>query len=590
MAANTYLQVTELDFNDIRNNLKSYLASQSQFQDYDFEGSGMAVLLDLLAYNTHYNAYYLNMVANEMFLDTAQQRDSVVSIAKSLGYTPTSAIGASADVSLTFSGVSDTVGQFTVAEGSKFSAVVDDVTYTFVTTQSYTVLNNSSTPSVTVTIREGEPLSHRFVVDSTGTQRFIIPNTNVDTSSIKVSIQDNAASTTTVEWTKATNIREVTSQSKVYFLEESNEGKYEIVFGSGALGAKPIAGNVITIDYLVCNASATNGVSEFSVESSNSELVDVTIDSVSLTVVSAAAGGRAQESISSVKFNAPRNYQTQNRAVVAEDYQRILLSENADLQSVVSFGGEEYDPPTYGKVFISVKPFAEQFITETKKSQLRTSIIDRVPLAVDPVFIDAKYTYIIPTITTYFDKTRTTLSNAQIEQLVRNAVATYSTDNLERFYNRFRFSRFVRELDNISTDYILNNDVSVTIENRFVPNTQSPERITINYNNSIDRGSVSSTQFTFAGFNSYLDDDSLGAIRIYRFNSSREKVYLNVSAGTVDYTTGTVVINSFQPSAYSGIEMKVRAIPARLDMIPLREQILLINSSDAIVTAIAETV
>ena len=587
MAANTYLQVTELDFNDIRNNLKTYLSSQTQFRDYDFEGSGMAVLLDLLAYNTHYNAYYLNMVANEMFLDTAQQRDSVVSIAKSLGYTPTSSIGASADVSLTFSGVSTDVGQFTIAKNSKFSAVVDDVTYTFVTPEAFTVLNNSGVFSTNVTIKEGTPLTHRFVVTSDNTQRFVIPNANIDASSISVFVQNSSSDSTTVEWSAATNIAQVYSTSSVYFLEEAYEGKYEIVFGSGSLGATPIAGNIVIVEYLVNNGESCNGVSSFSVED---VVTDTTYDSVAISVVSAARGGRAKESASSIKFNAPRIFQTQNRAVVAEDYQRIILSENADIQSAISFGGENYDPPVYGKVYISAKPYGEQFITETRKARLKDSIVTRTPLAIDPVFIDAKYTYIVPTIRTYFNKTRTTLSASQISASIKAAVASYSTTNLERFYNRFRFSRFVRELDNISTDYILNNDVSISIESRFVPNTNVAERVLIQFNNQIDAGSVSSTQFTYLGFLCFLDDDGLGNMRIYRFNDSRQKVYLSSAAGTVDYTTGRINVEGFAPTAYAGLEMKVSAVPSRYDMIPVREQILIMNSDDAVITAIGEIV
>jgi hypothetical protein len=587
MAANTYLQVTELDFNDIRNNLKTFLSSQTQFSDYDFEGSGMAVLLDLLAYNTHYNAYYLNMVANEMFLDTAQQRDSVVSIAKSLGYTPTSAIGASASVSLAFSGVSNTVGQFTVAKNSTFSSVVDDVTYTFVTPEAFTVLNDSGTFAATVTIKEGTPLTHRFTVTSDTTQRFVIPNLNVDTSSIVVRVQTSSSDTTTTEWKRASNIAQVYSTSEVYFLEEAYDGKYEIVFGSGSLGKTPTLGNIVIVEYLTCNADVCNGVNTFSVEN---VITDVDFTSVSPTTVSVAAGGREKETAGSIKFNAPRIFQTQNRAVVAEDYQRILLAENSDLQSAISFGGENYDPPVYGKVYISVKPFGEQFVTQTRKSSLKESIVTRTPLAIDPVFIDAKYTYIIPTIITYYDKTRTTLSASQIQESTKAAVASYSTTNLERFYNRFRFSRFSRALDNISTDYILNNDVSIDIQTRFVPNTNVAERVLVQFNNQIDPGTVRSTQFTYLGFLCYLDDDGLGNMRIYRFNDSRQKVYLTSSAGDVDYTTGQINVEGFAPSDYAGIEMKITATPTRYDMIPIREQILIIDSNDAIITAIGETV
>ena len=584
--ANSYLQVTELDFNEIRNNLKTYLSSQTQFQDYDFEGSAMSVLLDLLSYNTHYNSYYVNMLANEMFLDTAQQRDSVVSNAKLVGYTPISAVGASANVTLTFGGVSGSVSQFTIPKNSKFSTTVDDIQYTYVTPSAFTVQNVSNTFSKAVTIKEGQPLTHRFVVNANNPQRYVLPNENVDTTSITVRVQNSVSDTETIEFTRATNINQVFSTSPVYFLEEAYDGKYEIVFGSGSLGKALINGNIVIVDYLVCNGDATNGANTFSVDTLN---VGESYSSATISLNSRAVGGRPQETVESIKFNAPRFYQTQNRCVIDNDYQRILLTENPDLQSVIAFGGEKADPPVYGKVFVAVKPFAEQFATATRKQQLRESILNRVPLAVDPVFIDADYTYVIPTITTYYNRTRTTVTTSSIEQAIRNSIATFSSTNLERFGNRLRYSRFVRNLDNINVGEILNNDASLKLEKRFVPNVNVAERVLLQYNNPIRPSTVTSTQFIFNGFTSFLDDDGFGNIRIYRFNENRQKTFINTDAGTVDYSTGTINIENFAPSAYSGIEMKVSITPDRLDIIPVRQQILIMNSSDAVITLVAET-
>jgi hypothetical protein len=584
--ANSYLQVTELDFNEIRNNLKTYLSSQTQFQDYDFEGSSMSVLLDLLSYNTHYNSYYVNMLANEMFLDTAQQRDSVVSNAKLVGYTPISAVGASANVTLTFGGVSGSVSQFTIPKDSKFSTTVDDIQYTYVTPSAFTVQNVSNTFSKAVTIKEGQPLTHRFVVNANNPQRYVLPNENVDTTSITVRVQNSVSDTTTVEFTRATNINQVFSTSPVYFLEEAYDGKYEIVFGSGSLGKALINGNIVIVDYLVCNGDATNGANTFSVDTLS---VGESYSSVTVTLNSRAAGGRPQETVESIKFNAPRFYQTQNRCVIDNDYQRILLTENPDLQSVIAFGGEKADPPVFGKVFVAVKPFAEQFATATRKQQLRQSILNRVPLAVDPVFIDADYTFIIPTITTFFNRTRTTVTTSAIEQSIRDAIVSFSTTNLERFGNRLRYSRFVRNLDNINVGEILNNDASLILEKRFVPNVNVAERVLLQYNNPIRPSTVNSTQFTFSGFTAFLDDDGAGNIRIYRFNENRQKTFINTNAGTVNYITGAINIENFAPSAYSGIEMKISITPDRLDIIPVRQQILIMNSSDAVITLVAET-
>jgi hypothetical protein len=559
-SANSYLQVTELDFEDIRSNLKSYLSTQTQFKDYNFEGSAMATLLDVLAYNTHYNAYYINMLANEMFLDSAQQRDSVVSMAKALGYTPVSAIGASANVTLTFSGIDSSVTQFTLPKNSKFTTTVDDIQYTYVTPETYTVRNQSNTYIQSVTIKEGLPLTHRFIVNSANPQRYVLPNLNVDITSISVKVQNSLSDTTTTEFTLASNVTQVYSTSPVYFIEEAYDGKYEIVFGSGSLGKRVIDGNIIIVEYLVCNGEETNGASTFAIDTIN---IEPTYTSVALAVNSVARGGRPQENIESIKFNAPRNYQTQNRAVVDNDYQRIILAENPDLQSVIAFGGEKANPPVYGKVYIAIKPYAEQYATATRKDQVRENILDRTPLAVDPVIIDADYTYLIPTITTYYDTTRTTATTSAIESAVRSAVANFSENNLERFGNRLRYSRFVRALDNITSGAIQNNDAQ--------------------------RKTVGSTQFTYKGFTCYLDDDGVGNIRIYRFNDSKQKIIVDATSGTVDYDNGTIIINQFLPQTFSGIEMKVTVTPDRLDIIPIREQILIMNSNDAIINIVGET-
>ena len=588
-SANSYLQVTELDFEEIRTNLKAYLSTQDQFADYDFEGSGMAVLLDVLAYNTHYNAFYTNMLANEMFLDTAQQRDSVVSHAKLVGYVPTSAIGATANVSLTFTGIANTVAQFTIPKNSQFTTTIDDITYTYVTPAAYKVVNESNTFSRAITIKEGLPLTHRFVIDSNNPQRYVLPNDGVDTTSIQVHVQNSLTDTSTEEFVRATNLFQVFSTSPVFFVEEAYDGKYEILFGSGSLGKSPVDGNVIIVDYLVCNGEDTNGASTFSVDQLTLQPSSVTYDDVALTVNSSSIGGRPKETVDSIKFNAPRNYQTQNRAVIDNDYQRILLAENPDLQSVIAFGGEKADPPVYGKVFVAIKPFAEQFATQTRKQQLRESILTRVPLAVDPVFIDADYTFIIPSITTFYNQSKTVVTTSEIEQEIRNTITAFSTNNLERFGNRLRYSRFVRALDNLTVGSILNNDADLTLQKRVVPNTNAPEKVTLRYNNPIRPQSLTSTQFTFNGFDSFVDDDGNGNVRIYRFNENRQKVIGVAVAGTVNYDTGLVEIENFQPSAYAGIELRFSITPDRLDIIPVREQILLMNQADATITLVAET-
>jgi len=583
--ANTYLKVTELDFDQIRSNLKNYLSTQDQFQDYNFEGSAMATLLDVLAYNTHYNAYYLNMLANEMFLDTAQQRDSVVSRAKELGYLPTSAIGASANVHLTFTGIANTVSQFVIPKNAKFSTTVDDVRYTYVAPEAKTVIKVNNAFATDLNIKEGKPLTHRWTVSSVNPVRYIIPNPNVDTSSITVSVQESSVDSTTTQYTRATNTRQVGPESAVFFLEEAEDGKYEIVFSPGVLGKPVKNGNIVIVDYLVCNAEDTNGASAFSIDNLN---LNISYGSATVTTNSASLGGRSSETTESIKFNAPRNYQTQNRAIVANDYERIILTENSDLESVVAFGGEQADPAVYGKVYIGIKPFGQLYSTVNRKAILKSTISDRTPLGVDPVIINPEYTYIIPTITVYYNATTSNATRAQIEEGVRTGITDFSSNNLERFGRRFRFSRFTRSLDNLTVGDILNTDASVTMQKRFTPTLRATQSIIILFNNAVRRSTVTSTQFTVAGFNCYFDDDGDGAMRIYRYDSSNNKVFVNESAGTINYTTGKIEINDFAPTSFVDSQIKVSCTPDRLDIIPVRQQILLMNAQDATITVVGE--
>jgi hypothetical protein len=587
MSANTYLQVSELDFDDIRSNLKTYLSSQSSLKDYDFEGSVMSTLLDVLSYNTHYNAYYLNMVANEMFLDTAQQRDSVVSRAKELGYTPVSSIGATAEVNINFSGIPAGVAQVIIPKNSKFTSTVDDVTYTFVTPKAERVdADISGAFSKTISIKEGEPLSHSWTASASNPVRYIIPNAGVDTSSITVRVQESAADATTTEFKLASNITQVFSTSAIFFIEESADRKYEIIFGSGSLGKSIKAGNIITVDYLVNNAEATNGASTFSVDSID---LGLNYDSATITSVATKAnGGRQQESVDSIKFSAPRNFQTQNRAVVAGDYEQILLSENADLQSVVAFGGEQASPPQNGKVLIAAKPFNEKFLTTNRKAALKLSISDRTPLAVDPVIVDGDYTYLIPRVDTYYDLTKSSLTQAAVEADIRSQIEQYAENNLQRFGNKFRYSRFVRTLDNAAGGYVLNNDAKIRMQKRITPNTESVTSVEILFNNAIRKSTLSSSQFTYSGFTANLDDDGLGVVRIFRYTDENKIIIVDSSAGTIDYTSGRIFLPNFALTAYADLELKVTVTPENLDVIPVREQVLLMEPTDAIVNVIGE--
>lgn len=585
MSDKSYLQVSELDFDEIRNNLKNYLSTQERFKDYNFEGSSMAVLLDLLAYNTHYGSYYLNMLANEMFLDTAQQRESVVSRANELGYTSYSSEGSQISGQITFFGINEDLVQITVPKYSTFTAVVDNKSYNFVTVEDYVIPNFGGAFSSSITIKEGIPLVHQYVVNTSVKQRFYIPNDNVDTTSIVVRVQDSAQSSIVTEFTRATNVRQIFQDSPIYFLEEYGNGKYEIVFGDGILGKALKNNNIVYIEYLYCHGDETNNIQSFSIGDMN---IGTNYDSVRFVPEGPTRGGHWQESIESIKFNAPKSYQTQNRAIIANDYARIITEENPDIQSVISFGGEESEPAVYGKVYVAVKPYGEEFVTEVRRNQLRDSIMDRTPLSVDPVIIDGEYTYIVPTITIYYDATTTTDSEGFIVQTVREALRQFSLDNLERFGNKLRYSKMVAALDSVSAGNIFNNEVSIKLEKRFLPNINVSERVTIRFHNSIRKGSIESTLFTYKGYSCYLEDDEEGNIDVYRYDTNGSKVIVENNKGTVNYSTGEIDIINFDIQSYSGIEMSVFCEPLRLDVTPIREQILVLDSEHAEISTVSE--
>ena len=584
MSANTYLNITEVDFADIKSNLKTYLQSQTQFNDYDFEGSNMSTLLDVLAYNTHYNAFYTNMLANEMFLDTAQQRDSVVSRAKELGYITRSARGSSANVTITFTGVSNAVSEFELPKNSTFTTTVNNRTFTFVTPESNIIKNISNTFSKAITITEGTPITQEFTVNDASPVKYIIPNENVDTRSIRVTVKESASSSANTIYTQATNIREVNNQSAVYYLQETHDKQYEILFGTGSLGKPVVNGNVIQIEYRVCHGIQTNGANTFSIDSLS---VTPSYTSTSLSVNSVARGGVEIESIDSIKFNAPRNYKIQNRAVVAKDFERIILNENTNLSSVIAFGGEEAVPAVHGKVYIAIKPQGELIPTATLKDEIKNSIQSRTMLGIDPLIIDPTYLYVIPTITTYYDTLKANIGTSAIQTLVRDSITNYSTNNLEQFGKKLRYSRFVRDLDN-TNDAVLNNEAEFTMQKRFVPSETTATLVELEFHNAIETNSISSTTFTFNNFIAQLDDDGLGNIRMFRFNTEKQQVFINSTAGTVNYTTGKISLNSFIVSAYDGIEIKVNAKPANKDIVPVREQIIIISSADAVINTQAE--
>ena len=578
MAANSTISVTELDFDDIKVSLKNFLKSQPEFLDFNFEGSAISLLIDMLAYNTYQNAYYTSMVGNEMFLDSAQLRESVVSRAKMLNYMPTSARGANTNFTITITPTGSPTS-VTVDKNTEWTASVDGQTLKFVTPEAYT-LTSDNNYSGTITVVEGQPLTHRFTVDNLDTQRFILPNENVDTSSIVVDVQESATDTSSTRYNLANDLTQVQANSAVYFLEEESENRYEVYFGDGILGKAPTNGNIVIINYRSCNGILGNDIGTFTDPST------VAGSSVFTKTVNAnTSGGAAFETVDSIKFNAPKNFEAQNRAVLAEDYKRIVLRETGDIQSISVWGGEENDPPIYGKVYLAVKPVTGNVISSTRKNQIKDILKKHNVLSIDTEFVDAQYLYVNPTTTVRWDPNATTLSAGAVQDKISTAISTFETNNLNDFEKqKFRFSQFTRVIDDADPS-VLSSLTDILMERRFAPSTTTKATYNIPFNQKLFHPhaghayAISSSKFTFNNQDSYLDDDGNGNIRIYYLNAAGQRVVLDAAAGTVNYTTGLVKLDAFLPTAYTGSFVSIYAEPNDKDITAVRNQILLIANA-----------
>ena len=576
MAANSAIRVTDLNFNQIKNNLKTFLRAKPEFTDYDFEGSALSNLIDLLAYNTYQQSIYVNMVGNEMFLDSAQIRNNVVARAKMLGYTPTSARGSQATIKVAITPATN-VTSVTVASNTLFTSQIDGIQYKFTTDRPYVLLQSQSYTSNTIVIKEGEPVNQKFTIDTSTAQRFVLDNPNVDTTSIKVRVQTSGANTSKVTRTQATNIVDVQANSQVYFVQENEDGKYELLFGDGVLGKAVDDGNIIIVDYRVVNGSVTNGANNF--------VAPATIGGQStftVTVANSASIGANAESTSSIKFNAPKSFQRQNRAVIKNDYARTILAEAPDIEAVSVWGGEDNDPPIYGKVYIAAKPNGGNLLSDQRKAELVTLLQSKNVVTISPTFVDATYLYVVPSITVKYNVADTTLVAGQISDKVATAVVNFETASLTLFDKKFRESEFVADM--VAADpSIVGANITYRMMKRFTPNQNVTTSYSIAFNNGISNphaghyGAVSSTSFTFQNQTCFLDDDGNGILRIYYLDSQNNKTYLNTSAGTVDYSSGLVTIKSVIITSSSTIE--VNAKPAVNDISPTRNMLLLISKA-----------
>jgi hypothetical protein len=592
MASDNNLKVDELNFDSIKTNFKSYLKAQDQFRDYNFDGSGMSVLLDLLAYNTYYNSFYLNMVASEAFLPTAQKRNSVVNLAKSLNYTPrsTSASSISGTITATVTGAPSSI---TIPKYTEFNGKVDNSTFKFLTEDSITLYATDGYVG-TVNLKEGSNLTRRYTVNIADTeQRFLIPNPNVDTTTIAVSVLNSSTDSTSRTFTQPDNLVEIQTSSLVYFLEEAEDGQFEIKFGDGIFGVALDSGNIVVIEYIVTNGADANDVLNLTY---NDSITNVT--TIAFRATDSSTGGSIRESISSIRFNAPKSYQAQNRVVTAEDYKTLLLKQPT-VDSVIVWGGEDNDPPTYGKVYIAVKPSVGMALTSTEKNNLINTVIKpKKVLTVTTEIVDPEYIYLLVDITAKYNSDSTTLTEGSLTALIENVVTAYNSSEINSFSKYFRYSKLNRLID-FADRSILNSDLTIRMRREQDVTLNVATRYEIDFSNPIDNATdgristhpyavgnkLTSNAFTYNGNENCFIEENNGIIRIYRVSSGTAIGVLN-NEGSLNYTTGKVILTAFAPTAFADgtNTIKLTAVPANKDILPLRKQIIQIRDADVNVT------
>ena len=539
--ADNRLQVAELDFDTIKTNLKSYLKQQSEFQDYDFEGSGLDVLINLLAYNTHYNAYYLNMVANEAFLDTALLRDSVVSHAKTLGYVPYSKTAATATINMTVETGSTVIDTATVPKGfTLLSNTIDNQNYNFVVLTDTTVTKSGTKYYFeNVPIKEGQFVSYSFTQEETANPKavFEIPDSDIDTSTISVSVKPSSSNTQITIYNKVTDILDVTGASEVYFIQEARGGKYKIYFGDNIIGKKLNDGAIITVTYLSTNGIIANKASEFTVGSAIGAYTDITVD-----VVNVASGATNRETVNEVKYNAVAQFATQNRLVTFKDYESYIVKNYPSLDSISVWGGEDENPPIYGKVFLSIKPKTDYYISEKEKQRIIDDIIKpKSIVAVQTEFRDPEYLYLLVNNYIQYDPSKTTLGDAAIKTNIRNAVISYRNDKLNRFTSKFILSKMQDYVDGSSLNSIIGSETTVRLQKRFLPTLNASKNYAIYFNAALHRGTITN-KLNSTNFNVY---DSAGVERTVQFDEIPQSYSGITSIGITDagsgYTTAPTV-------------------------------------------------
>ena len=613
---NSKLRITELDFDSIKTNLTTFMKGQTEFTDYDFEGSGLSILMDILSYNTHYMSYYLNMIANEMFLDSVSQRSAAASIAKHLGYVTKSAAGAESIVTVTLTAdeadTDDLPATITLPQYTKFTTSMLDKSYNFYTLIEITL--DSYTPSsispriftkTGILVKEGKYGTLDYIVGASGMEeKYIVPVVGLDTNTLVVKVKQDSSSATQDTYKLHDNITSLTSASKNYFLQEVEDEKYEVYFGDGILGAELSEGNVITLEYFSVKGAEANGAGtgDTTAEPKFTIADDITyvrpeaggngtaISSVAVTTT-ATGGVTNAESLDSIKYNAPKSFKSQDRAVTVNDYKTIVLNKYANASSVITWGGEDNDPPDFGKVYIAIKPVTGLTLTAVAKSDVLTMLKNYKVLSIVPVVVDPDYTFMTTETTVSYNSSVALNTEDTIKNGAFDVIKSYNTDTLSIFEAVFRHSTITRLID-ASDDSIRSNVTKIKLKKRIKPPIGTLKGYSGNdalkFNNALVKGSLTSDVFDVC--TTYLDskfvDNSMGTINIVDSSGVVVKYY----AGTVDYTTGKVTLDGINVSKItSGLNyIYITADVDETDVKPATGQVLTIFDADISVTMVED--
>ena len=589
----TNLNVTELDFEDIKSNLKNFLKKQTVFNDYDFDGAGLNVLLDVLAYNTHYNAMAAHLALNEAFLDSAQIRGNAVSRARMLGYVPASQLAPKATINIVVDVTNETgtkPANLTLSRGTKLTTTLDGETFQFVTLSTQTAkLTGDAYTYNNVEIAEGTFNSIKYRIDNDiSNQKFQISHKNVDTSTLRTRVQANEESTSFDIYTLFTTLLNVDSTTKTYHLQENSNGFYEIYFGDGVTGAKPTNNNIVTLDYVFSSGVEANGAKTFTLNDTLGGFSGITI-----TTINNASGGADQETLESIRFNAPITFTSQNRAVTSDDYRAIIQREFSNISAISTWGGEDQANPDYGKIFIAIKPKTADTLTESEKAKITGSILKgKNVVSITPEVVDPNYSFLELDVAFKYNPNLTDRTAVDLKSVVSDTLDDYSLNELNKFDGVFRHSALLRAID-ASDPAILNSTVRPFLFKTLTPINTASNNFDLTYPgsfyvpNGADESVISSTGVTIGGVTTFFEDKAIAGStnrQIFAFRlQDTTKVTTIDNCGTVNPTEGTIILNNF--IADNTNAFRITVIPLSNDIAPKRDEILSIDSARTTITA-----